>query len=135
VRPGGSGDITGTDRVLWRYEKGSAYVPSPILYKGLVYLLTDRGRLSCLDARSGEVHYEGGRLGARFMASPVAIDDHLLLMSQEGDTYVVKAGPEFEIVGHNPLGEPIGASPAVAGGRIYIRGESHLFAIGDVPPS
>jgi len=135
VEPGGSGDITGTDRVLWRYDKGSAYVPSPILYRGLVYLLTDRGRLSCLDARTGQVYYEGGRLGASFMASPVAVDGYLLVMSQEGDTYVVKAGSEFEIVGQNPLGEPIGASPAVAGSRIYIRGESHLFAIGDVPAS
>jgi outer membrane protein assembly factor BamB len=135
VRPGGSGDITGTARVLWHYEKGSAYVPSPILYEGLVYLLTDRGRLSCLDARTGEVYYEGGRLGGSFMASPVAVNGHLLLMSQEGDTYVVKAGRTFEVVGQNPLGEPIGASAAVAGGRIYVRGETHLFAIGDAPAS
>jgi outer membrane protein assembly factor BamB len=135
VRPGGSGDITDTDRVLWRYEKGSAYVPSPILYRGFVYLLTDRGRLTCLDATTGEVRYEGGRLGASFMASPVAVDGHLLLTSEEGDTYVVKAGPEFEIVGQNPLDEPVGASAAVAGGRIYIRGHKHLFAIGDAPAS
>jgi outer membrane protein assembly factor BamB len=135
VKPGGEGDITDTPHVLWRYEKGSAYVPSPILYDGFVYLLTDRGRLTCLDARTGEVHYEGGRLGASFMASPVAVDGHLLLTSEEGDTYVVKAGPEFEIVGQNPLDEPIGASAAVAGGRIYIRGHEHLFAIGDAPAS
>ena len=116
VKPGGEGDITDGPHVLWRYGKGSAYVPSPILYRGLVYLLTDRGRLSCLDARTGKVRYEGGRLGASFMASPVAVDGHLLLTSEEGDTYVVKAGPEFEIVGQNPLDEPIGASAAVAGG-------------------
>ena len=135
VKPGGEGDITDTARVLWTYEKGSAYVPSPILYDGFVYLLTDRGRLSGLDAQTGEVRYEGGRLGASFMASPVAVDGHILLMSEEGDTYVVKAGPEFEIVGQNPLGEPIGASAAVAGGQIYIRGQKHLFAIGDSPAS
>jgi outer membrane protein assembly factor BamB len=132
VQPGGSGDVTGTPRVLWRYEKGSAYVPSPILYDGHVYLVTDKGLLTCLDARTGEVRYEGARppVPASFMASPVAVAGHLLLMSQDGDTFVVKAGPRFELVGTNPLGEPISASAAVAGGRLYIRGESHLFAIG-----
>jgi hypothetical protein len=63
------------------------------------------------------------------MASLVAVEGHILLMSQDGDTFVVKAGPRFEVVGSNPLGEPISASPAVAGGRLYIRGEKHLFAV------
>ena len=59
----------------------------------------------------------------------MAVNGHLLLMSQDGDTFVVKAGPRFEVVRTNPLGEPISASAAVAGGRLYIRGEKHLFAI------
>jgi outer membrane protein assembly factor BamB len=132
VRPGGSGDVTGSDRVLWRYDKGTAYVPSPILVDGLLYLVTDKGLVSCLDARTGKVHYEGGRppVGASFMASPVAVAGHLLLSSLDGDTVVLKAGTAHEVVRSNPLGEPIAASPAVAGGRIYIRGEHHLFAIG-----
>ena len=65
----------------------------------------------------------------------VALSALGLLTSEEGDTYVVKAGPEFEIVGQNPRDEPVGASPAVAGRRIYIRGHQHLFAIGDAPAS
>jgi outer membrane protein assembly factor BamB len=132
VRPGGSGDVTDTDRVLWRYDKGTAYVPSPILVGGLLYLVTDKGLVSCLDARTGKVHYEGGRppVGARFMASPVAVAGHLLLASMDGDTVVLKQGTSHEVVRSNPLGEPIAASPAVAGGRLYIRGEQHLFAIG-----
>jgi outer membrane protein assembly factor BamB len=131
VRPGGSGDVTNGPRVLWRYGKGSAYVPSPILYEGHVYLLTDKGLVTCLDAKTGEVRYEGARppVPASIMASPVAVDGHLLLMSQDGDTFVLKAGPRFEVVRTNPLGEPISASPAVAGRRLYIRGEKHLFAI------
>ena len=131
VRPGGSGDITDGPHVLWRYGKGSAYVPSPILYEGHVYLMSDKGLLTCLDARTGEVRYEGARppVPASFMASPVAVSGHLLLMSQDGDTFVVKAGPRFEVVGRNPLGEPINASAAAAGGRLYIRGDEHLFAI------
>jgi hypothetical protein len=64
------------------------------------------------------------------MASPVAVDGRLLLMSQDGDTFVVKAGPIFAIERTNAIGEPISASAAVAGGRLYIRGEKHLFAIG-----
>jgi len=137
VRPGGEGDITGGPRVLWTYGKGSAYVPSPILYDGNVYLMSDKGLLTCLDARTGEVRYEGGRpsVPASFMASPVVVEGHLLLMSQDGDTFVVKTGPRFEVVRTNPLGEPISASPAVAGGRLFIRGEQHLFAIGESPAS
>ncbi len=132
VRPGGSGDVTGTDRVLWRYDKGTAYVPSPILVEGLLYLVTDKGLVSCLDAKTGKVHYEGGRppVGASYMASPVAVAGHLLLSSMDGDTVVLKAGPTHEVVRSNPLGEPIAASPAVVGNRLYIRGEQHLFAIG-----
>jgi outer membrane protein assembly factor BamB len=132
VRPGGSGDITGTDRVLWTYNKGTAYVPSPILYDGLVYLMTDKGLITCLDAKTGAVKYEGARLPvpASFMASPVALGGSILLMSQDGDTFVVKAGPQFEVVRTNPLDEPISASAAAAPGRLFIRGEKHLFAIG-----
>ncbi len=81
------------------------------------------------------IRSEGGRLGARFMVSTVAVDGHLLLTSEEGDTCVVKAGPELEIVGQNPLDEPVGASAAVVGGRIDIRGHKHLFAIGDAAAS
>ncbi|HEY6546498.1 MAG TPA: PQQ-binding-like beta-propeller repeat protein [Vicinamibacteria bacterium] len=128
VKPGGSGEVA----TLWQYDKGSAYVPSPILYQGHVYLLTDKGLVTCLDAKTGAVKYEGQRppVPATFMASPIALDGRLLLMSQDGDTFVVKAGPEFAVERTNSLGEPISASAAVAGGRLYIRGEKHLFAIG-----
>src|SRR5260221_8953043 len=87
VRPGGVGDVT-ESRVLWRYTKGTAYVPSPILYDGYVYLMTDKGLITCLDAKTGEVKYEGARppVAASFMASPIAIDGKLLIMSQDGDT-------------------------------------------------
>ena len=132
IRAGGSGDVTGTPRVLWKYTKGTAYVPSPIAYDGYVYLVTDKGILTCLDARTGEVKYEGGRVPvpATLMASPVAFDGKILLSSMEGDTFVIKAGPVHEVLKTNTLGEAIAASPALARGRIFIRGESHLYAIG-----
>lgn len=132
IRLGGSGDLTGTPNVPWQYTKGTAYVPSPILYGDYLYLTTDRGILTCIDAKTGEVKYEGGRIPipATFTASPVAFDGKILLTSEDGDTFIVKAGPKHEIIGTNSVGEPVYASPAIADGRIYIRGEKNIYAIG-----
>ena len=132
IKLGGSGDLTDTDKVSWKYTKGTAYVPSPILYGDYLYLTTDRGILTCIDARTGEVKYEGGRVPtpATFTASPVAFDGKILLTSEDGDTFIVKAGPQHQILGVNSLGEPVYASPAIAEGRIFIRGEKNLYCIG-----
>ena len=132
IRLGGSGDLTGTPNVPWKYTKGTAYVPSPILYGDYLYLTTDRGILTCIDAKTGEVKYEGGRIPvpATFTASPVAFDDKILLTSEDGDTFIVKAGPKHEIIGTNSVGEPVYASPAIADGRIFIRGEKNIYCIG-----
>jgi outer membrane protein assembly factor BamB len=132
---GGSGDLTGSAHVAWQYSKGTAYVPSPILHGRYLYLMTDKGLLTCLDAVTGEVQYEGGRVPvpATFTASPVAIGDRLLLTSEDGDTFVVKTGPVHEVLATNPIGEPVYASLAVARGTIFIRGERHLFAISRAP--
>src|SRR2546426_4223840 len=128
---GGTGDLV--DAVAWKYAKGTAYVPSPILYGDYLYLTTDRGILTCLDARTGEVKYEGGRvpIPATFTASPVAFEGKILLTSEDGDTFMVKAGPKNEILATNSVGEPVYASPAVADGTFFIRGEKNLFAIGN----
>jgi outer membrane protein assembly factor BamB len=132
IRLGGTGDLTGTQSVPWKYAKGTAYVPSPILYGDYLYLTTDRGILTCLDARTGEVKYEGGRIPipATFTASPVAFEGKILLTSEDGDTFIVKAGPKHEILGTNQLGEAVYASPAIADARIFIRGEKNLYCIG-----
>jgi outer membrane protein assembly factor BamB len=131
IRLGGSGDITDSANILWKYQKGTAYVPSPILYGDYVYLMTDSGILTCIDVKTGEVKYEGGRVPvpAKFMASPVAFDGKILLTSEDGDTFVLKAGPTFEVLHTNSLAEPIFASPAISQGRIFIRGEKNLYCI------
>jgi outer membrane protein assembly factor BamB len=131
IKLGGEGDITNTPSVMWKYEKGTAYVASPILYGDYLYLITDKGILSCLDPRTGEVKYEGGRvpIPASFMASPVAYEGNILLPSEDGDTFVVKAGVKHEIVRTNSLGEPVYTTPSIAGGKIFIRGEKHLYCI------
>lgn len=133
IKAGGSGDITGTSHVAWTYNKGTAYVPSPILYGDYLYLVTDRGLLTCLDAKTGKVEYEGARVPKPtiFMASPVAYEGKILLTSEEGDTYLLKAGPKHEVLRTNSLGENVYASPAIADGKIFIRGEQNLYCIGD----
>jgi hypothetical protein len=96
----------------------------------------DTGIMTCLDALTGAVIYGGGRVPvpATFTASPVAFGDHLLLTSEDGDTFVIRAGPQHEVIRTNSVGEPVYASPAIANGRIYIRGDRHLFAIGNGTP-
>jgi outer membrane protein assembly factor BamB len=130
INLGANGDLA--DSVVWKYTKGTAYVPSPILYGDYLYLTSDRGVLTCLDARTGEVKYEGGRvpIPASFTASPVAFDGKILLTSEDGDTFVVRAGSKHEIIGTNSVNEPVYASPAVADGHIFIRGERNLYCIG-----
>ena len=132
IRPGGSGDITGTPNIVWTYDKGTAYVASGILYGDYLYLISDKGILTCLDAKTGEVKYDSGRVPvpASFLASLVAFDGKILEFSEDGDTFLVKAGPAHEVVRTNSLGEPIYATPAVAAGRLFIRGEKSLYAIG-----
>lgn len=133
VRPGGSGVIDGTDKIAWRYNKGTAYVPSPILYGSYVYLMSDAGILTCLNATTGEIVYEGGRVPVAtkfYGASPVAFDDKILLTSDDGDTFVIKAGPKHEVLATNSIGEPVRTSIAIADGKLFIRGDKHLFCVG-----
>jgi outer membrane protein assembly factor BamB len=127
---GGNGDTA--SQIAWKYEKGTAYVPSPILYGDYLYLTTDKGLITCLDARTGEVKYEGGRppAAASYTASLVAYENMLLQVSDDGDAVLVGAGPEHTVVRVNPLGEPVYSTPAIAAGRIFIRGDKHLYAIG-----
>jgi len=128
----GSGDLTGTTNLIWKYDRGAGYVPSPLLLGNDLYLMTDSGQMSCLDAKTGEVRYDSERLPdpAKFTASPLAVAGHLLLTSEAGDTFVVRAGAKHEFVRKNPIGEKVYASLAVADGRLFIRGETNLFCIG-----
>lgn len=131
IKLGGTGNLTGTPFVAWSYDKGTAYVTSPILYGEHLYLVSDKGILTCIDAKTGKIVYEGGRVPtpATFSASAVAFNGKLFLTSEDGDTFIIKAGPTHEVLGANPLGEPVLASPAIAAGRIFIRGEKNLYCI------
>ena len=123
VGPGG-----GAER--WRLAKGTPDVPSPLVRGGLVYLSGELGSLACLDAKTGERHYERQMHRGRYRASPVYADGKVYLTARDGTVSVVKAGPKFELLATNKLPDQISASPAVSNGRIYLRGFSALYAIG-----
>lgn len=131
IRLGASGDITNTPNVAWRYDKGTAYVTSPILYGDYFYIVSDKGVITCFDAKTGALKYEGGRvpIPASFTSSAVAFDGKLLLTSEDGDTFVIKAGAQHDVVRTNSIGEPVFASLAVVDGKVFIRGDKHLFCI------
>jgi len=121
----------GQARRVWEYRKGSAYVVSPTAYGDQVYITSDGGITTALDAKTGALIYEGGRppVASTFMSSPVAYAGHLFMTNEEGDTFVITAGPTHAVVRTNSVGEPVFASPALANGTVYIRGLKHLFAI------
>jgi outer membrane protein assembly factor BamB len=140
IRPGASGDITPEDDedlsqyIAWYHQFGGPYNPSPIAYKGYFYVLYDRGTVTCYDGRSGQVIYEKQQLAkdARaFTASPWANDGKLFFLSEDGDTFVLKAGPEFEVIERNALNEMCMATPATLRGNILIRTLNKLYRISD----
>jgi outer membrane protein assembly factor BamB len=132
IRLGASGDLTGSSNIAWTYDRGTAYVPSSILYGDYIYLMSDRGLLTCLDAKTGAVQYDDGRvpIPATFTASPVVVDGKILLVSEDGDTFVIKTGPRHEVLATNSIDEPVFSSPAISQGRIFLRGEKHLYCVG-----
>jgi outer membrane protein assembly factor BamB len=133
IRPGGRGNVTRT-HLAWSSPRGSPFVPSPIVHGDYLYMVNDMASIvTCLHAQTGQVIWQG-RLGVAqregFSASPVAVDDKLFFTNDQGETFVLRAGPRFELLRTNRLGESTLASPALVDGRWYIRSDRHLFAIG-----
>jgi outer membrane protein assembly factor BamB len=133
IRPGGSGDVTAT-HVAWSTPRGSPFVPSGIVVGDVLYLVNDmQSILTAFEARTGTLLYQN-RLGAArregFSASPVAVDGKVFFTNDDGETFVLQAGREFKLLHVNQLGEPTYASPALVGGRWYVRTASSLVAIG-----
>jgi len=116
-------------KVAWTYAKSPPYVPTPVAKDDLVFLWNDGGCVTCLRAATGEKVWRE-RVGSDFLGSPVRVGDRLYCMSRQGDCFVVAASDKFELLGRNPLGEPTHATPAVAGGVLYLRTFSHLISIG-----
>ena len=137
VLPGAEGDITlrprqrANEYIRWYDPRGASYNPSPLLYRGIYYTLHDRGFLTAHDARTGRTVYGRVRIepGATFTSSPWAYNGKLFALSEDGDTYVIAAGPDYELLDKNVIGEMTLASPAVAGRTLLLRTASHLYAV------
>ncbi len=125
---GGSGDL-GESNLVWEQKKGMPKVPSLIYLKPYLFAITDGGIASCFNAESGQIVWQE-RLGGNFSASPVAAAGRIYFVSDNGETTVVAADPEFKVLGKNALGEKLQASPALANGHLFIRTEKNLFCIG-----
>ena len=132
IKLGREGDLTGTDAVVWQNQRGNSYTPSPVLYEGKLYMLTDNGMLSCLDAKTGKPYYQQERLPKpySFKSSPVGVNGKLYLASEDSDVIVVRMGEKFEVLATNTLeGQMFISTPAILDGSIYLRSQNTLFCI------
>ncbi len=136
-----SGDITlkdgkdSSDAIAWSKPRGGPYMPTPIVYGDIFYTCSNQGVLTAYNAKTGERLYQerlGGKGGA-FTSSPVASNGKIYLSSEDGDVFVVKAGPKYELLATNPVGEVMMATPAISDGLVIVRGVNHVFAFGEVP--
>jgi outer membrane protein assembly factor BamB len=126
------GDITGTGALLWAYDRDTPYVPSPLLYDGILYFLkTNNGILTALDAATGAPHYQLQRLDAlpEVFASPVGAAGRVYLTGRDGKTVVLKHGKTFEVLSVNTLDDGFDASAALVDGELYLRGYRFLYCI------
>jgi len=138
IRPGAVGDIsltadqTGNEYVAWCQKEAGPYNPSPVVCGDYLYVLYDVGLLACYNAKTGEEVYGKRRIETKaraFTASPWAYDGKIFCLSEDGDTFVIRAGPEFVVLGKNSLGELCMATPAIVRDGLIIRTESHVFRI------
>jgi outer membrane protein assembly factor BamB len=136
IKVGSSGDLTlkdgkeSSDAIAWSKKRGGVYLPSPLVYGEQLYTVNNNGVMTVYNAKTGDrVYQQRVGEGGSFTASPVAAAGKLYVSTEDGDVYVVKAGPQYELLAKNTIGEPILATPALAGDLLIVRGAKHLFAI------
>lgn len=131
VRPGGEGDVT-ESHVAWKQTRGLPYVPSPLFYRGNVYIVKDGGMVSCFQASTGEPVYQQERIGAvgSYYTSPVAADGRIYVASVNGVLSVIQAGDKPEVIGRADFKERLVATPALVDNKLFIRTADHLWAFG-----
>jgi outer membrane protein assembly factor BamB len=138
IRPGGRGDLTpekgqtSSPGVVWSKTGRGAYMPTPIVYDSILYVIANNGVFDAYDPKTGEEIYRkrAEPVGSGFSASPVAADGRIYLSSEDGDIIVVAAGREFKQIAVNPMGDLVMATPALSQGVMYVRSASSLFAVG-----
>ena len=127
-----TGDISDSDKILWKKERGTPYIPSPLLYEGLLYYnQSNQSILTCLDSKTGEVVFGPERVGelSNIYASPVGAGGRVYLTGRNGNTLVLQRGPDYQVTALNKLDERFDASPAIAGNQLFLRGAKHLYCI------
>jgi outer membrane protein assembly factor BamB len=129
IRPGGRGDIAKT-HMVWHVPTGAPYISSLVHYQGLLYMAGDVGVVTCVDAKTGERVWRE-RIDGVFTASPVAGDGKIYMLSETGETIVLKAGRQAEVLSRNAIDGRILASPAVSDGRLFIRTDDSILAVGN----
>jgi outer membrane protein assembly factor BamB len=127
-----TGDISDSEKILWKKERGTPYIPSPLLYEGLLYYnQSNQSILTCVDSKTGEVAFGPERVGelSNIYASPVGAGGRVYLTGRNGNTVVLQRGPEYKVTALNKLDERFDASPALAGNQLFLRGAKHLYCI------
>ena len=140
IRAGANGDITlpsGQSRsqsVAWSKSQRGPYMPTPLIYGDYVYILGNDGIFTCYALADGQEVYRQriSHAGSGFSSSPVASDGKIYLSSEDGEIFVARAGPKFEILARNDMGEPLMATPAISGGLLIVRSQHHVWAIGQL---
>lgn len=135
LRADGVGNITRSEHVAWHIphrdngSRGASYVPSPLAHEGHFFVVSDVGFLGCIEAKTGKRLWMK-KLGNKHYASPILAEDRMYLPDLSGKVWVIRASPTFEKLAVNEMEEAINASPAVAGGQLFLRTEGHLYCIG-----
>jgi outer membrane protein assembly factor BamB len=129
IRADGHGDVTQT-HVVWSKKDRMAYVPSPLLADGLLYMVEDSGRVYCFTADTGEEVWTA-ELEGQFSSSPVLADGHVFVANEDGMCFVFKAGRRFELVAKNDLADGGFATPVICDGRIYLRTLHALYCLAE----
>jgi len=134
IKLGKDGDITNSEAIAWSHTRGLAYTTSPVLYDNKLYVVTDNGMVSAFNATTGEPFYAQTRLpkGSNLKASPVGANGKLYVATEDGDVVVLKMGEKFEVLSVNTLEDQVFiATPVIADGEIYLRGQNTLFCISE----
>jgi outer membrane protein assembly factor BamB len=136
LRPGASGDITlqvGQNKnahVVWSKRREGPYTPTPLVYGDFLYTVTNRGMLTCWDARSGmQVYTEQLPTHEGYSASPVAADGRLYITGEDGEILVIKTGQQYELLATNDMGEPCLATPAITRGLLIVRSQRYVWGL------
>ncbi len=132
IKLGKTGDLTGTDAVVWTNQRGNSYTASPVLHEGKLYFVTDTGMVSCFDAKTGKPYYHQVRLPKpySFKASPIGAGGKLYLATEQGDVLVLKMGDKYDVLATNTMADEFFvASPTLVDGSLYLRSSNAIYCI------